>query len=131
MKFKKALLVLTDIADQAIIEEIVGLCRKFKSKLYVLFVLEPKKVNRISRMIHRVNEVVHKELSEQGWQALYLVEDEAVAHSVWTSLHMEEGSLTSTVAKFVEAYAIDCVYTRRNDETKRLFVTCPAPIIGL
>ena len=131
MKFKKALLVLTDIADQAINEEIVDLCRKFKSKLYVLFVLEPKKVSRLSRMTHRTNDVVHKDLSEQGWQALYLVEDEAVEHGVWTSLHMEEGSLISTVRKFAEAYTVDCVYTRRTDETKRLFLTCPVTVIGL
>jgi hypothetical protein len=131
MKFKKALLVLTDIADQTIIREFVGLCKKFKSKLYVLFVLEPKKVSRISRMTHRINDKVHKELSEQGWQALYLVEDDAVEQGVWTSLHMEEGSLSSTVRKFVEAYSIDCVYTRRTDETKRLFLACPVPIIGL
>jgi len=131
MKFKKALVVLTDMTDQSVIEEIVQLCRKFKSKLYVLFVLEPKKVTRLSRMTRRSNDGVHKELSEQGWQLLYLVEDEAVENSVWTSLHMEEGILVSTVKKFAESYAIDCVYTRRSDETKRLFISCPAPIIGL
>lgn len=131
MKFKKVLLVLTDITDQAIIEEIVQLCRKFKSKLYVLFILELKKVNRLSRMTRQSHDIVHKELSEQGWQLLYLVEDGAVEQSVWTSLHMEEGMLVSTVKKFIEAYKIDCVYTRRSDETKRLFLTCPVPIIGL
>lgn len=131
MKFKKTLLLLTDMMDQAVIGEIVQLCRKFKSKLYVLFVLEQKKISRLSSITHRTYKELHKEIEEQGWQLLYLVEDEAIQHNVWTSLHLEEGVMAGAVKKFIEAYGIDFVMVRRCDETKRIFLTSSIPIIGL
>lgn len=131
MKYRKVLLLLTDMMDQAVIGEIVQLCRKFKSKLYVLFVLDSKKISRLSSITQRTYSVLHKEIEEQGWQLLYLVEDEALQQSVWTSLHLEEGVMVSAVKKFIEAYAIDCLMLRRSEETKKLFVPCSVPIIGL
>jgi hypothetical protein len=131
MKFKKVLVLFTDMMDKAVISEIVQFCRKFKSKLYVLFVLEPKKISRLSSITHRAYDALHKEIEEQGWQLLYLVEDEAVQNNVWTSLHLEEAVIASAVKKFIEAYAIDCIMVRRSDETKKLFLSCSVPVIGL
>jgi hypothetical protein len=131
MKLRKVLVIFTDMTDQTVIDDIVQLCRKFKSKLYVLFILEPRKISRLSQMTHRAYDALHKEIEEQGWQLLYLVEDETVQHGVWTSLHMEEGSMLSTLNKFIDAYAIDCVIVRRSEDTRRLFLSCSVPIIGL
>lgn len=97
----------------------------------MLFILEPKKVSHIAHITHRKYVELHKEIEEEGWQLLYLVEDGAVQNGVWTSLHLEEGVMTNTVKKFLNAYELDCVYLKRKNETRKIFLPCPIPVIGL
>lgn len=131
MKFKKVVLVLTEDTDQMIISQAVKLCKKFKSKLFVLFIIETNKVARLARLTHQKTDTLDQEIEEGGWKLLYLVEDEAVENDVWTSLHLENGNLMNVIKKYIEAYDINIVFTKRKDETKKIFVSSPVPVIGL
>ena len=131
MTFKKIILVLTEAMDQTIIKEVVGFCKKFKCKLFVLFIIEPNKISRLARLTHQKVENLHKKIEEEGWQLLYFVEDEAVQSGVWTSLHLEDGNMMSILRKYVKAYKIDVALTKRKDETRKLFVPSPVPVLGL
>jgi hypothetical protein len=131
MKFKKVILVLTDETDQPVIAHAMDLCKKFKSKLFVLFVIESVKISRLARLTQQNAESIGKNTEEQAWRVLYLAEDEAGNNGIWTSLHFETGNMIHTVKKYIKAYAIDAVITKRKEETKKLFVSSPAPVIGL
>ncbi len=131
MKFKKIILVLTEGSDQQIVSQAVQLGKKFKSKLFVLFIIEPQKISRLASLTHQKAETFHREIEEEGWQLLYRVEDEAIEKGVWTSLHLENGTLTNIVKKYVEAYEINIVIMKRKDETKKVFVSSLIPVIGL
>jgi hypothetical protein len=131
MDFKKLLLVLTDDADQSILTNAVQLCKNFKSKLYVLFVIEPNRVSRLASLTHQKVKVVHKKTEENGWKLLYLLEDEAVENGVWTSLHLEDGNLLKVTDRYVDAYEIDALLIKRKEESKKIFVSSPVPMIGL
>ena len=131
MKFKKVALLLTENTDQQIVSQAVQLCKKFKSNLFVLFVIEPQKVSRLASLTHQKVETFHQKIEEEGWQLLYLVEDEAVEKGVWTSLHLENGAITSMLKKYVKAYEINIVMVKKKDETKKVFVSSPVPVVGL
>ena len=131
MDFKKFLLVLTEDADQSILTDAVQLCKDFKSKLYVLFVIEPNRVSRLASLTHQKVKVVHKKTEEDGWKLLYLLEDEAVENGVWTSLHLEGGDLLKVTNRYVDAYEIDALLIKRKEESKKIFVSSSIPIIGL
>ena len=131
MKCKKILLVLTEGMDQSIISEVVALCRKFRSRLFALFVIDPHRVARLARLTHQTTEKVYRKEEEEGWQLLYLVEDEAVGSGVWTSLHFEDGLALNTLKKYVETYDIDLVAMKRKDDHRRLFAASPVAVMGL
>ena len=131
MKFKKVVLVLTEDTDQMIISQAVKLCKKFKSKLFVLFIVETNKVVRLARLTHQKTDILDQEIEEGGWKLLYLVENEAVENDVWTSLHLENGNPMNVIKKYIEAYDINIVFMKRKDETKKIFVSSPVPVIGL
>ncbi|HEC78709.1 MAG: hypothetical protein ACTSQ8_12830 [Candidatus Helarchaeota archaeon] len=131
MKFKKVILLFTEETDQSIIEPAVQLCKKFKSRLFVLFVVETGKISRLARLTHQKVELLHRRIEETGWQLLYLTEDEAVQNGVWTSLHIEEGYVSNVLKKYIQGYGIDLVFIKKKDETKKIFVSCPVPVIGL
>ncbi len=131
MDFKKLLLVLTGDADQSILTDAVQLCKDFKSKLYVLFVIEPDRVSRLASLTHQKVKVVHKKTEEDGWQLLYLLEDEAVENGVWTSLHLEDGNMLKVTNRYVEAYEIDALLIKRKQESKKIFVSSAITVIGL
>lgn len=131
MDFNKFLLVLTGDTDQSILTDAVQLCKDFKSKLYVLFVIEPNRVSRLASLTHQKVKVVHKKTEEDGWKLLYLLEDEAVEIGVWTSLHLEDGNLLKVTNRYVDAYEIDALLIKRKEESKKIFVSSSIPIIGL
>jgi hypothetical protein len=131
VKFKKALLVLTGDADQAIISDTVQWARKMKSKLYGLFVLDNSKTARIARLTHQKTDAVRDKTEEDGWRLLYLVEDEAVSNGVRTSLHFEDGNVVNTLKKYINTYKVDVVVVRKADENKKIFVSSTIPVIGL
>lgn len=131
MEFKKFLLILTGDTDQTILSAAVQICKSLAVKLFVLFVIEPNRISRLASITHQKVKVVYDNTEENGWQLLYLVEDEAVENGVWTSLHLEEGSLLEITKRYVETYQIDALLVKRKDEFKRLFVSCTIPVIGL
>ena len=131
MVFEKVLLVMTDEADQSMINTAVGLCKKEKSKLYVLFVIDTHRINRLAQTLRQKIDDIYRTVEETGWQLLYLTEDEAVENGIWTSLHLEEGSLSNAVSRYVESYGIDIIIIKRKDEAKRIFINAPVPVIGL
>jgi len=131
MEFKKFLLILTGDTDQTILSAAVQLCKSLGGKLFVLFVIEPNRVSRLASITHQKVKVVYDKTEENGWQLLYLVEDEAVENGVWTSLHLEEGSLLEITKRYVDTYQIDSLLVKRKDELKRLFVSSTIPVIGL
>jgi nucleotide-binding universal stress UspA family protein len=131
MKIKRLLVYLFDAADKEIFDSVVKLCHTFESQLFALFVLEEARISQVARMTREKNENIRQRIEEEGWEMLYLVEDEAVESGVRTSLHMEEGSAAGVIKKYVENYDIDAVIIKRRDETRRLFLSSPVPVIGL
>jgi hypothetical protein len=131
MDFKKLLLVLTVDAEQSILTDAVQLCKDFKSKLYVLYVIDPDRVSRLASLTHQKVKVVHKKTEEDGWKLLYLLEDEAVENGVWTSLHLEDGNMLEVTNRYIEGYEIDALLVMRKRESKQIFVSSSIPVIGL
>jgi hypothetical protein len=131
MEFKKFLLMLTGDTDQTILSAAVQLCKNLDGKLFVLFVIEPNRISRLASLTHQKVKLVYDKTEENGWQLLYLVEDEAVENGVWTSLHLEEGSLLDIAKRYVDIYRIDALLIKRKDELKKLFVSSTIPVIGL
>ncbi len=131
MDFKKALFLLGHEVNPARMSDAIGLCKEFKSRLFVLFVIEPHRISRLASLTRQKTENLYKKIEEDGWQMLYLVEDEAVDNGVWTSLHLEDGNTLQVIRKYVASYDINVILTERNNETKKLFVASPIPVIGL
>lgn len=131
MKFSKVLLYLVDNGDQKIFGTVVELCKTFRSQLFVLFVVEDGRISKLASLTHEKIESVKQKIEEEGWEMLYLVEDEAVGQDVRTSLHLEDGLATRVMKKYIEAYSIDLVIVRKRDETKKIFATVQVPVIGL
>jgi hypothetical protein len=131
MKCKRILLALTEGIDQPIIPEVVALCKKFRSKLFVLFIIDPHRISRLARLTHQTTDILYRKEEEEGWRLLYLVEDEAVGNGVWTSLHFEDGIAVNTLKKYVETYDIDLIVMKRKDDHKRLFAASPVAVMGL
>jgi hypothetical protein len=130
MKLKKAVFVLTDPADQQVADAVIQLCKRFKSRLFVLFVVETGRISRLARLTHRKSDNLRKKIEDEGWQALYLIEDEADEKGVWTSLHLEDGNATNIMKQYIDAYNFDTVFMKRKEETKKLFVSSSVPVIG-
>ena len=131
MEFKKFLLMLTGDTDQTILSAAVQLCKDLDGKLFVLFVIEPNRVSRLASLTHQKVKIVYDKTEENGWQLLYLVEDEAVENGVWTSLHLEEGSALDITRRYIDTYQIDALLLKRKDESKKMFVSSTIPVIGL
>ena len=131
MELKKFLLMLTGDTDQTILSTAVQLCKDLGGKLFVLFVIEPNRVSRLASLTHQKVKDVYDKTEENGWQLLYLVEDEAVESGVWTSLHLEEGGLLEIARRYVDTYQIDALLIKRKDELKKVFVSSTIPVIGL
>lgn len=131
MKIKKVLLLITEASDQTVVNDAVQLCKKFRARLFVLFVMEGYKISRLSRLTHQKIESIKSKIEEEGWQVLYLTEDEAVQHGVWASLHFEEGSIVTVLKKFIDMYKIDAVVLKRKDEFKKIFILSSVPVIGV
>jgi Universal stress protein family len=131
MRIKRLLVYLHDPADKMIFDQVVKLCHTFESQLFVLFVLEEGRISQVARMTREKNEIIRQRIEEEGWEMLYLVEDQAVESGVRTSLHMEEGSPAGVIKKYVENYAIDALIVKRRDETKKLFLSSTVPVIGI
>lgn len=131
MKFDKVLLVLTGEADQSIMPDAIQFCKTSGSRLFVLFVIEPNRIARLASLTHQKVKAVHSKTEEEGWQLLYLLEDDAVENGVWTSLHLEEGNLSQVTHHYVESYGIDVMLVKRKEEFKKLFSACSVPIVGL
>ncbi len=129
--FEKVLLVMTDETDQSVINTAVAICRKEKSRLYVLFIIDSRRINRLGRKGRQKIDDIYRQAEETGWQLLYLTEDEAVENGVWTSLHFEEGNVTNSVNRYVESYGIDVIMVRRKDDMRRVFTDAPVSVIGL
>ncbi len=129
--FEKVLMVITDEADKSMISPTVALCQKEKSKLYVLFVIDTHRINRLAQTLRQKNDDIYRNVEETGWQLLYLTEDEAVEKGIWTSLHLEEGNIFNAVNRYVESYGIDTIIIKRKDDAKRIFINAPVPVIGL
>lgn len=131
MNFNRSLLILTEDADQSVLSIAVQFCKNSGSRLFALFVIEPDRISRLARLTHQKVKVVHKKTEEDGWKLLYLLEDEAVENGVWTSLHLEEGNLLQMTNRYVDAYEIDALLIRKKEGSKRIFVSCSVPVIGL
>gem|GEM_PF-618524 len=131
MEISKVLLYLVDHGDQKIFSQVVQVCKMFKSQLFVLFVLEDSRISKLATLTHEKVDTIRQRIEEEGWEMLYLVEDEAVDHGVRTSLHLEEGQVLKAIKKFVEAYDIQMLLMRRREETKKVFISANVPVIGL
>ena len=131
MQFEKSLLVVTTDTNQKMLNQAVQLSKNFGSKLFVLFVVESSRISRLASLTHQKTDTLHRKIEEQGWELLYSVEDEAVENGVWTSLHVEDGHAMRIIKKYVETYNIDIIMVKKNEETKKIFVSSPVPVIGL
>jgi nucleotide-binding universal stress UspA family protein len=123
--------MLVSDTDQSILSTAVQFSKSCGSKLFVLFVIEPNRISRLAGISHQKVKVVYDKTEENGWQLLYLVEDEAVENGVWTSLHLEEGNQLEIVRRYIDTYQIDALLIKRKDESKKIFVSSPIPVIGL
>ncbi len=131
MEVSRALLYIVDNSDQKIFSPVIQLCKFFKSQLFVLFVLEEHRISKLASLTREHTKSIRQRIEEEGWEMLYLVEDEAVEQGVRTSLHLENGLATNIIRKYVENYKIDLIIIKKREETKKVFVSAPAPVIGL
>lgn len=131
MEIAKALLFLVDNTDQKIFPQVVQLCKTFHSQLFVLFVLEESRISKLATLTHEQITTIRQRIEEEGWEMLYLVEDEAVEQGVRTSLHLEDGLAMKVIRKYIESYNINMVLLKRREETKKIFISSPVPVIGL
>ena len=131
MRIKKAILVLTSANDQNIAEAALSLCKKFKSKLFVLFIIETGRISRLARLTQKKSDTMRKKIEDEGWQSLYLIEDDADKIGIWTSLHLEDGNASAIVKKYIDAYSVDAILIKRKSEAKKVFASATVPVIGL
>ncbi|MCX7995406.1 MAG: hypothetical protein N3A65_06515 [candidate division WOR-3 bacterium] len=131
LEFNRVLLYLVDNTDRTISTPVIQLCKIFKSHLFVLFVLEEHRISKLASLTRENIELTRQRFEEEGWEMLYLVEDEAVENGVRTSLHMENGQVTRLIKKYVENYKINLILVRKREETKKIFVSAAVPVMGL
>jgi hypothetical protein len=131
VKYPKTLLYLVDNTDQKVFSPAIQFCRSFKSQLFVLFVMEEHRISKLASLTRENARNIRERIEEEGWEMLYLVEDEAVENGVRTSLHVEDGQATRIIRKYVDNYKIDLVMVKKRDETKKIFVSSPVPVMGL
>lgn len=131
MEFPRTLLFIVDNTDQQIFTQAIQFCKFFKSQLFVLFVLEEHRIAKLASLTHEHIDSIKRRIEEEGWEMLYLVEDEAVENGVRTSLHMENGLVTRVIRRYLENYKINLILTKKREETKKIFVSSPVPVIGL
>ncbi|MGQ9663966.1 MAG: universal stress protein [bacterium] len=131
MVFARALLFIVDNTDQQIFTQTIQLCKFFKSQLFVVFVLEEHRIAKLASLTHEPIDLIKRKIEEEGWEMLYLVEDEAVENGVRTSLHLENGVVTRVIKRYIENYKIDLILVKKREETKKIFVSSPIPVIGL
>ncbi|MEO0095403.1 MAG: hypothetical protein ABIL46_04420 [candidate division WOR-3 bacterium] len=130
-EFQRTLLYIVDNTDQGIFTPAIQLCKLFKSQLFVLFVLEEHRISKLASITHENTEAIRQRIEEEGWEMLYLVEDEAVENGVRTSLHMENGQVTRVIKKYLENYKINLILVKKREETKKIFVSSAVPVVGL
>jgi|UniRef100_A0A7V3RHU1 hypothetical protein len=130
-EFSRALLYIIDNTDQQIFTPAIQFCKLFKSQLFVLFILEEHRISKIASMTRENIDSIRQRIEEEGWEMLYLVEDEAVENGVRTSLHMENGQAMRVIKKYLENYKINLILVKKREETKKVFVASPVPVIGL
>jgi len=131
MEFPRILLFIVDNTDQQIFTPAIQLCKFFKSQLFVLFVLEEHRISKLASITHEHIDSIKQRIEEEGWEMLYLVEDEAVENGVRTSLHMENGLVTRVIRRYLENYKINLILIKKREETKKIFVSSSIPVIGL
>ncbi len=131
MEFPRTLLFIVDNTDQQIFSQAIQFCKFFKSQLFVLFVLEEHRIAKLASITHEHIDSIKRRIEEEGWEMLYLVEDEAVENGVRTSLHMENGLVVRMIKRYLENYKINLILTKKREETKKIFVSSPVPVIGL
>lgn len=131
MEFPRTLLFIVDNTDQQIFTQAIQFCKFFKSQLFVLFVLEEHRIAKLASITHEHIDSIKRRIEEEGWEMLYLVEDEAVENGVRTSLHMENGLVIRVIKRYLENYKINLILTKKREETKKIFVSSPVPVIGL
>jgi hypothetical protein len=131
MKITRLLLYLYDPGDKGIFGTVVQLCKVFESQLFVLFVLDESRITQIARLTREKSDLIRQRIEEEGWEMLYLAEDEAVENGVRTSLHLEEGTAAGVIKTYVENYDINGLILKRREETRKLYVSSPVPVIGL
>ncbi len=131
MEFPRTLLFIVDNTDQQIFSQAIQFCKFFKSQLFVLFVLEEHRIAKLASITHEHIDSIKRRIEEEGWEMLYLVEDEAVENGVRTSLHMENGLVIRVIKRYLENYKINLILAKKREETKKIFVSSPVPVIGL
>lgn len=131
IEFPRVLLYIVDNTDQEIFTPAIQFCKLFKSQLFVLFVLEEHRISKLASITHENIESIKQRIEEEGWEMLYLVEDEAVENGVRTSLHMENGQVPRVIKKYIENYKINLLLVKKREETKKIFVSATVPVFGL
>ncbi len=131
IEFPRVLLYIVDNTDQEIFTPAIQFCKLFKSQLFVLFVLEEHRISKLASITHENIESIKQRIEEEGWEMLYLVEDEAVENGVRTSLHMENGQVPKVIKKYLENYKINLILVKKREETKKIFVSATVPVFGL
>lgn len=131
MQLERILLYVGDSTDQKVFPQAVSLCRTFNSQLFVIYVLDEHRIAKLASLTRENAETIRRRVEEEGWEMLYLAEDEAVDSGVRTSLHLENGQAMRVLKRFIDQYGIQAVIARKRDETKKLFVACSVPVIGL
>ncbi len=131
IKFPRVLLYIVDNTDQGIFTPAIQFCKLFRSQLFVLFVLEEHRISKLASITHENIESIKQRIEEEGWEMLYLVEDEAVENGVRTSLHMENGQVPRVIKKYLENYKINLILVKKREETKKIFVSATVPVFGL
>ncbi|MEO0123585.1 MAG: hypothetical protein ABIL69_06240 [candidate division WOR-3 bacterium] len=131
IEFPRVLLYVVDNTDQGIFTPAIQFCKLFKSQLFVLFVLEEHRISKLASITHENIESIKQRIEEEGWEMLYLVEDEAVENGVRTSLHMENGQVPRVIKKYLENYKINLILVKKREETKKIFVSATVPVFGL
>lgn len=131
LELNRVLLYIVDTTDQSIFTPAIQFCKLFKSQLFVLFVLEEHHVSKLATITHEKIELIKQRIEEEGWEMLYLVEDEAVENGIRTSLHMENGQVSRVIKKYLENYRINLILVKKREETKKIFVSAAVPVLGL
>ncbi|MEO0226147.1 MAG: universal stress protein [candidate division WOR-3 bacterium] len=126
--FSKILLLLTDTHSDSAINWSIKLAQLFKARLYVLYIIEPSRKKKLATLTKRDLNLISKELEENGWQNLYMVEDQAFEKEVKTSLHYVDGLIFETVVEFIKDYGIQLLILNSGETAKKFAVASPVPV---